>query len=154
MSILQHFTAGTFATGEAACFVRPVFGGDRLNRVFVHVRLGGSERMQAVLDTGGAYFILDPAFALAAGISRSSAIDVERIHIRGMSVRGTIHRVPLTFIASFGDSLSLEATAFVPELDAGERWPLPGYLGLQGCLDRLRFAVDPVAERFYFGPAT
>jgi hypothetical protein len=26
-------------------------------------------------------------------------------------------------------------------------------LGLYGCLERVRFAVDPPTERFYFGPA-
>jgi predicted aspartyl protease len=129
-----------------------VFADDRWERLFVHVRLAG-ERMPAVVDTGGAYIILNPDFASAVGLTPTSSLGVERIQIRGITCHGTVHRVPLTFLAVSGDSLSIEATAFVPELEPGERWPLPGYLGLQGCLDRLRFAVDPVAERFYFGSA-
>jgi hypothetical protein len=130
----------------------PATTGDRWSRMFVQVKLA-NEPMRAVIDTGGAYVIVDPEFAARAGVTRTSAIGVERILIRGLVCRGTIHRVPLTFVASSGDSVCIEATAFVPELEPGERWPLPGYLGLQGCLDRLRFAVDPVGERFYFGPA-
>ena len=48
---------------------------------------------------------------------------------------------------------TFEATAFVPELEHGETWPLPSYLGGQGCLDRIRFAVDPGDEVVYFGAA-
>jgi hypothetical protein len=30
---------------------------------------------------------------------------------------------------------------------------MPCILGLYGCLERLRFAVDSHTEQFYFGPA-
>ena len=59
----------------------------------------------------------------------------------------------MTLLATAGESLTFEATAFVPELDHGETWPLPSYLGWQGCLDRIRFAIDPVDEVVYFGAA-
>ena len=37
--------------------------------------------------------------------------------------------------------------------DAEERWgELPSFLGLMGCLERMRFAVDPLDNTFYFGP--
>jgi hypothetical protein len=75
----------------------------------------------------------------------------ERVVIRGFSYRGTIHRVPVTILAEAGEALHFEATAFVPELDEGEHWPLPSYLGWQGCLERIRLALDPGTERAYFG---
>jgi hypothetical protein len=62
-----------------------------------------------------------------------------------------MHRVPVTLLATAGEPLTFEATAFVPELEHGETWPLPSYLGWQGCLDRIRFAVDPADEVVYFG---
>jgi len=104
-----------------------------------------------VVDTGGAFLLLDPQLAASLELERADAIGYERIQIRGFLHRGTVHRVPVTLLARAGESLTFEATAFVPELQDGETWPLPSYLGWQGCLDRIRFAVDPVEEVVYFG---
>jgi hypothetical protein len=104
-----------------------------------------------VIDTGGAFLVIDPELAAIVGADRDTAIAEERIHIRGFIRRGTIHRLPVTLVATAGVSLTFEATAFVPELEHGETWPLPSYLGWQGCLDRIRFAVDPADEVVYFG---
>jgi len=42
--------------------------------------------------------------------------------------------------------------ALAPE--EAEQWgDMLCLLGLYGCLERARFAVDPLTERFYFGPA-
>lgn len=46
-----------------------------------------------------------------------------------------------------GESLTLDVTAFLPD----DRWNLPNMLGLTGCLERIRFAVDPANDLFYFG---
>jgi hypothetical protein len=150
MSRLVTASGTEFAAGESPCFVRPGFTGDRLNRLLVHVEIE-RRRVTAVLDTGGAFLVLDPAFATAVGIHYADALARDRIHIRGFVRHGTIHRMPLTLLATTGESLTFEATAFVPELEHGETWPLPSYLGFQGCLDRIRFAVDPADEVVYFG---
>lgn len=152
MSRLVTGTGAEFASGESPCFLQPSALGERLARLFVYVRIGAAETT-AVVDTGGAFLVLDPALADSIGIDRRAAINRDRIHIRGFVHRGTIHRIPLTLLAAAGEPLTFEATAFVPELDHGETWPLPSYLGWQGCLDRIRFAVDPVDEIVYFGAA-
>jgi hypothetical protein len=123
-----------------------------VNRLLVHVALG-QQQARAVVDTGGAFLLLDPQIAASMGIERADALGFERIQIRGFVQRGTVHRVPVTLLARAGESLTFEATAFVPELEDGEPWPLPSYLGWQGCLDRIRFAIDPVDEVVYFGAA-
>jgi hypothetical protein len=105
----------------------------------------------AVVDTGGAYLILNPEVADRLRLGRDAVIHRDRLSIRGMSCWGTVHRVPITLPATAGEPLTFEATAFVPELEHGETWPLPSYLGWQGCLDRIRFAVDPADEVVYFG---
>ena len=46
----------------------------------------------------------------------------------------------------------IEATFFIPKLAPGEVWPWPNFLGLEGFLSRLRFAVDAAENVFYFGP--
>jgi hypothetical protein len=150
MSRLVNASGVEFAGGEGPCFIRPSFTGDRLNRLLVHVEVG-QEWITAVVDTGGAFLLLDPVFAASIGIDHADALAQDRIHIRGFTRRGTIHRLPLTLLATAGEPLTFEATAFVPELEHGEMWPLPSYLGWQGCLDRIRFAGDPADEVVYFG---
>lgn len=48
-------------------------------------------------------------------------------------------------------SLEVNATVFVPNLRPNEVWPYPSFLGLSGFLERLRFALDPSENAFYFG---
>jgi hypothetical protein len=56
----------------------------------------------------------------------------------------------LRLAADEGDSIDVEITAFVP---VSEEWPanLPSFVGLTGCMDRMRIAIDPGTELFYFG---
>jgi hypothetical protein len=69
-------------------------------------------------------------------------------------VHGRLYRLNLTLLADEGEDLTIQTTAFVPEPDEAEGWgDMPCILGLYGCLERLRFAVDPHTEPFYFGPA-
>jgi hypothetical protein len=152
LSRLVDSSGADFASGEAACVVGPGYVGDRLDRLQVHVGLG-QRRTRAVVDTGGAFLLLDPQLAAAVGIERADSLGHEHIRIRGFVQRGTVHRLPVTLLATAGESLTFEATAFVPELDDSDVWPLPSYLGWQGCLERIRFAVDPVDEVVYFGAA-
>jgi len=50
-----------------------------------------------------------------------------------------------------GQDLEIEATVFVPTLPPGETWRHPNFIGLSGFLERIRFAVDPEENAFYFG---
>jgi hypothetical protein len=55
-------------------------------------------------------------------------------------------------LAEEGENLAFEATAFVPEQHEEEGWSdMPSILGFYGCLERIRMAIDPVTETFYFG---
>lgn len=149
MTLLQP--DGTpFTTGVCACTSRPAIEGELLTRLFVPVLIEGIET-NAVIDTGGAYLLLHPEIALALELDTGSGLEVRTIAVRGQTYSGALHRVSLTFPATAGEGLAFEATAFVPDLAPGEVWTLPTYLGWHGCLERLRFAVDPVAEQFFFG---
>jgi hypothetical protein len=55
----------------------------------------------------------------------------------------------MTLIADDGDSLRIDATVFV-----SSDWPrMAGtFLGYSGLLERIRFAVDPQKNDFFFGP--
>lgn len=104
-----------------------------------------------MVDTGGVYLILQPELGAQLGLDEAASAHRDRLMIRGITFTGTLHRVPLTLLATAGEPLTFDATAFVPDLVEGEVWPLPTYLGWQGCLDRIRFAVDPADEVVYFG---
>ena len=150
MSRLRAASGEPFATGEAPWEARYALDGDKLTRLFIQVEIEGMPA-SAVVDTGGAYLILNPEVADRLRLGHQTLVHRDRLVIRGVSCTGTIHRVPVTLPATAGEPLTFEATAFVPELEHGETWPLPSYLGWQGCLDRIRFAVDPADEVVYFG---
>jgi hypothetical protein len=59
---------------------------------------------------------------------------------------GWLERIELQFPAVLGEPLSLDATWFVCE-----DWPGPMVFGWKGCLERLRSALDPSEDAFYFG---
>lgn len=52
--------------------------------------------------------------------------------------------------AEKGESLTVDATVFVPKLEDQE-WRHPNFIGLSGFLERIRFAIDPDNNYFYFG---
>lgn len=151
MTPLRYADGTPFAVGSVACACRPVRESESLTRLFVEVSFPGDVDVEAVVDTGGPYLIVPPEVANRQGLVPSGADLRAGIVVRGVSVRGHLHRLPLTFRADQGENVTINATAFVPELWGDEEWTLPLYLGWQGCLERLRFGVDPFTERFYFG---
>jgi len=150
MSRLTSVSGAAFANGEAQLILQAAQPMDRLARVHLEVEIGTVPTL-AVLDTGGAYLVLPPP--IAGDVALGPAMHDDRLVIRGFVVNGTVHRIPVTIPADAGEPLTFEATAFVPEIGDGESWPLPSYLGWQGCLDRIRLALDPRDERVYFGAA-
>jgi hypothetical protein len=52
----------------------------------------------------------------------------------------------LTIVADEGESCEVEATLFV-----SRDWAYGNFVGYSGLLERIRFAVDPGTNDFYFG---
>jgi hypothetical protein len=61
------------------------------------------------------------------------------------AVTGRLERIPITFLPREGEEVTIEATWFI-SLD----WPGPTVIGWKGCLERMRFALDPNDDSFYF----
>jgi hypothetical protein len=120
-------------------------------RIFVCLGIGGFQT-QAALDTGGVYLVCDPETADLLDPSSGASLGVHELLIRGCRYNGDLRKLTIRIQAEEGKSLELEVTAFIPRLAHGQEWRLPSVLGLQGCLEFLRFAVDPGANTFYFGP--
>jgi hypothetical protein len=141
-----------FAQGTCPYLHRPLSQADTTNRILVNVKIDGLET-QAAVDTGGTWLVCDPEIAEVLELDPDAGCECLPLRIRGEPYRGTLHRLRLTLVAEEGHDLEWEGTAFVPEPEVFQRWEWLSFLGFDCCLDRIRFAVDPVTDTFYFGPA-
>jgi hypothetical protein len=140
-----------FSQGTCTFLYRPATEQDTTPRIMIGVQIEDFYT-EAAVDTGGVYLVCNPETAGFLKLDPDSALSTDKVGIRGSSVPGTLHRVFLTLLAQEGQSLKLEATAFVPRLQPYVLWDLPPIMGFAYCLERLRFAVDPETDAFYFGP--
>ena len=101
----------------------------------------------ALLGTGSQWCVLPPNLARDLEYTLPAEGPV-RLHTRFGSLQGSLERINIRLGADDGLPLDLDATCYVsPE------WPGPFVLGWKGALERIRFALDPPHERFYFaGP--
>ena len=136
-------------TGAGVLRSAPGDGARGPEKPFVSVKVGDAIA-DAILDTGGVWLVLSPTDAAFAGIGNWEPVTNETLGIRGHDVPGRTYRAPVVLSAEDGCSVEIEITVFVPDWPEDD-WPLPNFLGWQGCLNRFRFALDAEAERFYFG---
>lgn len=148
--VLQIPDGNAFATGAMRYDYRPVTEAETTNRIILVVEIEGTPT-EAVLDTGAPYVICAPRVALLAGFERAYALERMKMLIRGMQLEGSLTRLSIKLLARQGDDLTVDATVFVPDVE--EYWgDFPSFIGLTGFMERLRFAVDPSTDTFYFGP--
>jgi hypothetical protein len=100
----------------------------------------------ATVDTGAPWCIFEPV--IARTLARNSAPFQTKVSLstRLGVMRGALYREALRISADEGEPLDVEATVFV-----SPDWPGPSFIGYQGLLQRIRFAVDPETNLFYFG---
>lgn len=150
---IQPLIASNFATG-ATRYDDFHPGEEHLARVVLTVIVDGHLTVQAIVDTGAPWCILAPEITERLGMSEH--IDYtpeEELLIRGTRYVGNLFRMRIGLLADYGgEDLEVDATVFVPTLHPGESWYYPNFIGLDGFLNRIRFAVDPEESAFYFGP--
>jgi len=149
--LLQFTNGDSFATGAAPFAYLSVATDPASLRISLTVSIGDFETT-AILDTGGVYLLCAPEVAEQLQLDPQNGIRAKPLHWRGERLEGTLHIVPLTLQAAEGESLRIEVTAFIPQPNHGQ-W-LPDFqcvLGMYGCLEKMRFAVDPNDDTFYFG---
>jgi hypothetical protein len=122
------------------------------SRIVMPVLLG-NRRTSAILDTGAPWCVFNPEEAATLDLDfQAFATSTPTLVIRGYPYRGWLMLdIPITLEANDGESLIVSSTVFVPDLELGQEWQLPNFLGLSGFLERIRFAVDPSTNLFYFG---
>ena len=149
--MLLSFANGIpFATGAIPYAYAPV-GSDETPRILLQVDFEGI-RVTALVDTGAPYVICAPAIAPLLNLESNAELEQIVIFIRGLRISGSLYRLTLSFPAFWGESLDVDATVFVPAPHNAVDWgETPSFIGLTGCLERMRFAVDPTTETFFFG---
>ena len=140
-----------FATGYPSNVYDEPTSGETKSRLVLRVAIEGRQTL-AMVDTGGVYLFCMPSLARDLGLHAAEALGEQTLIFREERVRGTLHRLTLTIFTEEGEDTELDTTAFVPHPTYENVPELPSILGLQGCLDRLRFAFDPKTDTFYFGP--
>lgn len=149
--LLAFANSEPFAIGVTDYLYQPT-SKETDNRIFLQIEIE-DVLATAVLDTGSPFVICAPDVAKRIGVQQDPQRGTQRILIRGLWREGQLHRLRLTFVATEGQSLDVQATVFIPNVTEEESWgDLPSFIGLSACLERIRFAVDPGEDRFYFGP--
>jgi hypothetical protein len=141
-----------FAVGATAYRYSPATPQDNTNRIIIPIIVEFDQQIltQAVLDTGAPYAILSPDVAEAAGFTSDQAIARIFMNVRGKRLEGSLTRLSITLQATQGVDLTVDTTAFIP--DSQFAWgDFPSFVGLSGFLERVRFAIDPNTDTFYFG---
>jgi hypothetical protein len=116
-------------------------------RIFLEVRPGSFVLpVLAMVDTAAPWCIFKPEIGEFVRRTFDRVSGNVSLSTRLGTFGGSLYRGPL-FLQAFGsEALAVEATVFVsPE------WRGPSFLGYEGLLQRIRFAVDPEANQFYFG---
>lgn len=143
MGLTQAFRGRTAYTPDLMAVSGPLF-------VAVSCRIGAPLILaDALLDSAAEWCLLDPAVARTLGYEPDPVQDRFILSTRFGTLTGRLERIPVVLPAAEGDSLSVEATWFV-----SFEWLGPTVLGWKGCLERIRFALDPGDESFYFGELT
>lgn len=118
-------------------------------KIYVKIQFPGFKELHvAQLDTGAAWSVLDPELASSLGILDLEGEPNLRLQTRFGIYTGKLIRLPFSLVADEGESLEAEGAFFV-----SPDWPEGlSFLGYSGLLDSIRFALDPQANHFYFGP--
>lgn len=145
---------GNFASG-ATPYEDHYYGeSERAARIVLTVIINDRVTTRAVLDTGAPWSILNPETAEDLGLTEAAPhTSLPGNVIRGITYPGRLHRVKIILPAEDGSSLEIEPSIFVPQLQPGEEWGPPNFIGMGSFLDHVRFAIDPAENIFYFSEA-
>ncbi|HXU32325.1 MAG TPA: hypothetical protein VN851_17295 [Thermoanaerobaculia bacterium] len=117
------------------------------SKVFVRFRIAHLEHeFLGLLDTGATWSIVDWEIAVLAGLRPESG---HRIRYSGRwgTIEGSVVTCSFLLPASEGEPLEIQGSVFV-----STDWRAGNFIGYRGLLERIRFALDPQENRFYFGP--
>ncbi len=151
VTLLAFANGEPFATGAIDYLYQPATTGETTLRILLPIEIENVPTT-AILDTGSPYVVCAPSVARYFPLDHWVALERQTILLRGAWVSGYLYRLTMQLVAEQGDALAVDATVFIPDAEWEESWgDLPSFIGLGGCLERMRFAVDPGSDTFYFG---
>ena len=100
----------------------------------------------ALLDTGAHYCILHQHVVDLVQGQLTDHLGETVVRTAHGPVGGELYILRIELIADVGEHLDIDAVAFI-----SPSWQAPSFIGYTGMLDRLRFAIDPQINRFFFG---
>jgi hypothetical protein len=149
LSDLLLFRPGhlSFATGIVRYVDAPEASPVTEARIVVPVELKSvAEPVLAVVDTAAPWCIFEPVVAESLVRNSLPILGQTVLSTRMGMIQGALYREMLRIPADEGEPLDVEASIFL-----SPDWRGPNFIGYQGLLQRIRFAVDPEENLFYFG---
>ena len=144
--MLQYNDGQTFASSRSKYLDK--MGGFSENRIHIVVQFDSLPKDLVVVDTGAPWCVLSKEQAKELNPDyKNEAIETRCLNVRGESTEGVLIRIPITICAEQGEDITIEGTVFIPEVERD----IPNFIGLDGFLNRIRFAIDPQINDFYFG---
>lgn len=107
----------------------------------------GQITVLAFLDTGAPYLIVGRDEIEVLGLKSASVTAQISMKTRIGEIKGFLDKVDLMIPAENGDSLRFQVTVF-----ASDKWTEGIFLGYDGCMSNINFAVQPQQNQFFFGP--
>lgn len=98
----------------------------------------------ALLDTAAEWCILPGAIVRLLDLDLTPDPDTLPYCTRRGTFHGRFERLSLTLIATEGQKVEVNATFFICD------WTGPIIVGWRGCLERIRFGLDPSTGMWYF----
>jgi hypothetical protein len=120
------------------------FRAEPTTRIVLSVLVEETE-IATLLDTGATQCVLEWDVGEPLLSQSEDAVPVERA-LGGGVHRGFAFPVAITFPADEGDPVSIGSIAWTAETFHG-----PNLVGYGGLLEKMRFALEPAENRFYFG---
>lgn len=115
---------------------------------------GSCEELFGIMDTAAPWCLIRWPLLEGSGVLSpvGNNYDLQaRLNTRFGTISGELRRLTIQLFGEEGDSVSIDATVLVSEDWRAQS--LPNFLGYEGFLQRLRFAVDPTRNQFHFGLA-
>lgn len=146
--LLKQSNGLNFTTGRSKFLDQAESSQGAAAKIWVKIEpVSLGQTILAQLDTGAAWSILDAEVASELNLFDDKG-ELVTISTRVGTRKFRLKRIPVEILADQGDSLSIEATvAVLPD------WHQGTFIGYAGLLERIKFAVDPSENYFYFGPA-
>ena len=141
--MLRRLDGSAFATGMSSYLDQDQRHPSETARILVEVEFDG-ETVLALLDTGASWSVLNAELAQELGLFEQEGASAT-ISSRVGKIEGKLVSAKTTLVADEGESIEVESTVFVsPE------WPDGNFIGYSGLLERIRFAIDPGSNTFFF----